>query len=117
MALSPRRRSALESGIALLLLLLAAILLNVVANQRWAWVDLTADQRHTLAPETRALLERAQGPIEIRAFLPSRVPARYARVIRATAVQLTTPMASVIMVSDAPKSATITMENRSVGST
>ena len=40
-----------------------------------------------------------------------------ARVTRATAVQLTMPMAKVIIGSDAPNSATITIENSSVGRT
>ena len=50
-------------------------------------------------------------------YSSSRIRRNSERVIRATAVQLTIPMAKVIMGSEAPKSATKTIENSNVGKT
>ena len=47
----------------------------------------------------------------------SRIRKNSDRVMRATAVHDTMPMAKVIMGNDAPKRATITIANRSVGRT
>ena len=48
--------------------------------QRW---DLTSDQRHTLSDSTHALLRTVQSPLEIRAFLPTHIPAPYSVVVDA----------------------------------
>ena len=50
-------------------------------------------------------------------YSSSRMRRNSDRVMRATAVQLTTPIARVIIGNEAPKSATITMEKSSVGRT
>ncbi len=78
-----RGRHALESAAALGLLLLAAWLLNVVGGQQRLRADLTAEQRHTLAPLTRALLSRLDAPVEVRAFLPAGVQPPHDEVVRA----------------------------------
>ncbi|MEZ4465714.1 MAG: GldG family protein [bacterium] len=89
------RRPAWTAALATLLLGLVAVLLNVVAGQR-AWrVDLTADARYTLAPETRALLAELRAPLEIRAFLPSTAPAPWSDAARALADLLQSVQAEV----------------------
>lgn len=81
----PRARGRLGSLAAVALLLLAAVLVNVLAGQHPARLDLTADARHTLAPITRQLLAEAEGPVEVRAFLPTRIQPPYRRAVRALA--------------------------------
>lgn len=71
------RRGFVEAAMTVALLVLAAVQLVVLAGQRPVRVDLTADARHTLAPITRALVAEADAPIEIRAFLPSRIQPPY----------------------------------------
>lgn len=64
------------------LLLGAAVFGVQLAGNWWGQVDLTRDQRHTLAPVTRDLL--ARGPVEVHAFLPSRMPAPWSARVQAT---------------------------------
>ncbi|MCB9542555.1 MAG: GldG family protein [Myxococcales bacterium] len=71
------RRGALTAAATVALLALAAAQLVWLAEQNPVRIDLTADARHTLAPITRALVAEAEAPIEIRAFLPSRIQPPY----------------------------------------
>lgn len=77
------RIGPLESAVTLGLLISAVVLLNALAERHPARIDLTADQRYTLAAETRAVLDEAVGPVEVRAFLPSRIQPPYRRGMRA----------------------------------
>ncbi len=77
------RRHRIQTALAIGLLLLGGVLINALAARHPLRVDLTADGRHTLAPITRELLAEAEGPIEIRAFLPSRIQPPYRRAARA----------------------------------
>ena len=68
---------------------------------------------------TRKMRLKFLAPLEREAitYSSSRIFRNSARVILATAVQLTIPMAKAIMGSEAPNKATNTMENNSVGKT
>lgn len=79
------RRGFVEAAVTVALLVLAAVQLVVLAGQRPVRFDLTADARHTLAPITRALVAEADAPIEIRAFLPSRIQPPYRAAVTALA--------------------------------
>lgn len=81
-------KGRMEAGLAAALLLLAGVLATAVAGNWWTRFDLTADQRHTLAPVTLDLLNRA--PIEVQAFLPSRMPAPWSARVRAVRDMLRT---------------------------
>lgn len=80
---SARTRHRIQSALAIALLLLAAALINALAARHPLRLDLTADGRHTLAPITRELLSEAEGPVEVRAYLPSRIQPPYRRAARA----------------------------------
>ncbi len=77
--MSPRT----TAGLATLLLLSCALAMNYAASGWRAQLDLTRDQRHTLAPVTRRLLAELEGPLQIHAFLPTGVQAPYSTVVRA----------------------------------
>ncbi len=79
-----RRRLAWESVFAVALLCVAAWLINVVAGQTRARIDLTADQRHTLSPVTLRLLQSSTAPIEARAYLPANVQPPHSGTVQAT---------------------------------
>lgn len=64
------------------LLLLAGVFAVQLAGNWWGQLDLTRDARHTLAPITVDLLRR--GPVEVHAFLPSRMPAPWSARVQAT---------------------------------
>ncbi len=78
-----RRRQAFESLIAVALLCLAAWLLNLVGAQTGARLDLTADQRYTLSPVTRRMLDALDAPLEARAYLPTGVQPPHAATLQA----------------------------------
>ena len=77
------RGTPMESVLVVGLLVTVAIALNVVVEQHGARVDLTQDGRHTLSEVTRGLLDAADAPIELRAFLPSRVQAPHSTTMGA----------------------------------
>lgn len=68
-------------GFSILLLVAAGLAVHLAGNW-WGQIDLTRDQRHTLAPITVDLLRR--GPTEVHAFLPSRMPAPWSARVQAT---------------------------------
>lgn len=81
-------KGRVEAGLAAGLLLVACVLAVQLAGTWWSRFDLTADQRHTLAPVTVDLLRRA--PVEVRAFLPSRMPAPWSARVQAVRDMLRT---------------------------
>lgn len=83
-----QRRLALQSLAAAILLGLAAWLANGVAARWPARLDLTADQRFTLSPLTRATLAGLDAPVELHAFLPTHAQPPYSVVVRAMRDQL-----------------------------
>lgn len=85
-------KGRVEAGLFASLLLVACAGAVSLAGTWWTRVDLTADQRHTLAPVTLELLRR--GPVEVRAFLPSRMPAPWSGRVQAMRDMLRTYVAA-----------------------
>lgn len=71
-----------DSLLASILVVAIGILAVRLAARHPAAIDLTRDQRHTLAPATRAVLARLDGPVDVHAYLPTHVQAPYGAVIR-----------------------------------
>ncbi len=71
-----------QRGLLGVLLWISVSILAVIAveeqPQRW---DLTQDQRHTLSDTTRELLTSIESPLEIKAYLPTHIPAPYSVVV------------------------------------
>lgn len=62
----------------LVLLLTAAVLLNVLANLRFVRLDLTEEKRHSLSPATIAKLEALPDVIYFRVYLAGDLPTEFA---------------------------------------
>lgn len=80
--LNRHSRGALEAALTVVLVLLAAVLATRLAARHPVRLDLTGDHRNTLSETTRDLLARVEGPLEIRAFLPTHLPPPYSTVVR-----------------------------------
>ena len=107
-------KGRIEAGLFAGLLLLACGLSVQLAGTWWTRIDLTADQRHTLAPATLDLLRR--GPVEVRAYLPSRMPAPWSARVQAMRDMLRTYVAAAegrltLVVVD-PSDPSLTTEQR-----
>ncbi len=58
----------------------AIVLLNFLANQFFFRVDLTEDQRYTIAPATERMLEKLQEPVLITVYLQGSMPPAFKRL-------------------------------------
>ncbi len=79
MRAAARRRGWLAAALWVALGVLAAM----AGARHGVRLDLTADGRHGIAPETRALIDAIDDPVEALAFVPSDAPPPFDRVVRA----------------------------------
>lgn len=79
-----RLKAQLQGNISLLLFLGILLAVNIVAAYFPVVIDLTEDNRYTLTPATRSLLEEVDGPVYVEVLLGGNFPAGFKRLQRAT---------------------------------
>ncbi len=76
-----KRKQYLKRTLALVAVIIA---INIAAGYFHARLDLTAEQRYTLAPATRDLLRRLDAPVQIEVYLKGKYPAGFRQLSDAT---------------------------------
>ncbi|WP_298713036.1 gliding motility-associated ABC transporter substrate-binding protein GldG [Chitinophaga sp.] len=76
-----KRKQYLKRTLGLVAVIVA---INVAAGYFHARLDLTAEQRYTLAPSTRELLRKLDAPVEIEVYLKGKYPAGFRQLSNAT---------------------------------
>lgn len=73
-----------KQGLSILIFLAALFLLNVISQYVYTRIDFTKEQRYTLTPKTKAVLEKIKKPVTITVFLDGDLPAAFKRLRNAT---------------------------------
>lgn len=75
-------KTGLGNGLFLLILAGVAVMLNLVSTDLYGRLDLTGDQRFTLAPASKKLVADLGSPVEVKVFLSSELPPPYDSIQR-----------------------------------
>ena len=75
-------KTGLGNGLFLLILAGVAVMLNVVSTDLYGRLDLTGDQRFTLAPASKKLVSDLGSPVEVKVFLSGELPPPYDSIQR-----------------------------------
>jgi ABC-type uncharacterized transport system involved in gliding motility auxiliary subunit len=81
--MSARRNLLANATLQMLLVVVIVGLANLVAAQHPLHVDLTADQRNSLDPSTKALLGRLERPLVVKAYFTAGLQAPFSQHERA----------------------------------
>ena len=75
-------KTGLGNGLFLLILAGVAVMLNLVSTDLYGRLDLTGDQRFTLAPASKKLVSDLGSPVEVKVFLSGELPPPYDSIQR-----------------------------------
>lgn len=75
-------KTGLGNGLFLLILVGVAVMLNLVSTDLYGRLDLTGDQRFTLAPASKKLVADLGSPVEVKVFLSGELPPPYDSIQR-----------------------------------
>ena len=95
-----RRHLKVTTLIATSLWIGTTILINLAVTNTRTRVDFTYNQRHLISAEGESLLRASREPINVRAFLPSNLPAPYGDIVRTIRSGLLSYQASSDVVFD-----------------
>lgn len=75
-------KTGLGNGLYLLILAGVAVMLNLISTDLYGRIDLTGDNRFTLAPASKKLVADLKSPVEVKVFLSGELPPPYDSIQR-----------------------------------
>lgn len=75
-------KTGLGNGLYLLILAGVAVMLNLISTDLYGRIDLTGDNRFTLAPASKKLVHDLASPVEVKVFLSGELPPPYDSIQR-----------------------------------
>lgn len=75
-------KTGLGNGLYLLILAGVAVMLNLISTDIYGRLDLTGDNRFTLAPASKKLVSDLKSPVEVKVFLSGELPPPYDSIQR-----------------------------------
>lgn len=75
-------KKGLGNGLYLLILAGVAVMLNLISTDLYGRIDLTGDNRFTLAPASKKLVQELANPVEVKVFLSGELPPPYDSIQR-----------------------------------
>lgn len=75
-------KKGLGNGLYLLILAGVAVMLNLISTDLYGRIDLTGDNRFTLAPASKKLVQDLANPVEVKVFLSGELPPPYDSIQR-----------------------------------